>query len=290
MEHLEGYIVKYGNENLKDNVMMNRLKRTAVFAMAVMVLFTVTSCDKEKIENRPELPPVESLVMDFSDFSAPPAAMKSSELSYVNFLFSYTTVSFWSASAVLVTALPVAAYTHALSQTPEYLGENTWEWSFEFQHNSLSYLATLTGKRLNNEEFSMDMVISPASMPEEGVKWFDGVIRYDHTSADWTVYKEGSLAVLEIAWNMDYETEEADLTYTYVEPDKEETGSYIMWAYRPGEVYDAAYTVSMSQGMTNIEWNVSTIEGRVKALAYFEDEEWHCWDSYTNGLADIACE
>ena len=269
---------------------MKQIKVSAVFALTAMILFTVTSCDKEPVEYRPELPPVESLVMDFSDFSTPPAGSKSSELSYVNFVYSYTTLSFWNASAVLVSALPVAAYTHALSLTPEYLGDHTWEWSFEFQHNSITYEATLTGMRLNNEEFSMEMVIGPASNPEEGVKWFDGVIRYDHTSADWTLYKEGSIAVLEIAWNMDYETDEADLTYTYTEPDQEETGSYIMWEYRPGEAYDAAYTISMSAGMILIEWNVSTIEGRVKAPAYFEDEAWHCWDSFANGLVDMVCE
>ena len=269
--------------------MRKRFKLTTVYVLTAVVLFTFASCDKEPVDQRPELPPLESLAMDFSDFANQPGGMKSSELSYVNFLYSYTSVSFWNASAVLVSALPVAAYTHALTMTPEYLGDNTWEWSFEFQHNALTYKATLTGKRLNNEEFSMEMLIGLASMPEEGVLWFDGVIRYDHTSADWTLYKEGSLAVLEIAWNKDYETEEADLTYTYVEPEQDETGSYIMWEHRPGEVYDAAYTISMSEGLINIEWNVSTIEGRVKSLAYFDDDNWHCWDSYVNGLADIEC-
>ena len=134
------------------------------------------------------------------------------------------------------------------------------------------------------------MVISPASLPEEGTLWFDGVVRYDHTSAQWTFYKEGSIAVLEAEWNKDFETEEADLTYTYVEPDQTETGSYIMWEYRPGEVYDAAYTISTSESVIHIEWNLSTIEGRIKAPAYFEDEAWHCWDSFANGLGDIACE
>ena len=63
-----------------------------------------------------------------------------------------------------------------------------------------------------------------------------------------------------------------------------------MWDYNPGEVFDAAYTISMSEGVTNIEWNVSTIEGRVKAPAFFENEYWHCWDSYANGLMDMVCE
>ena len=270
--------------------MRKQLRVTALVALAATILFTTTSCDKEPVGDRPDLPPAESMMMDFSDFATAPAGMKSSEASYVNFVLSYTTVSFWHASAALISALPVAAYSQALSLTPEYLGDNTWEWSFEYPLNGLNYLATLTGTRLNNEEFSMEMIISMASLPNQGVKWFDGVVRYDHTRADWTFYKEGTNAVLEVAWNKDFETEAADLTYTYVEADQEETGSYIMWAYSPDAVYNGAYTISMSEGMTNIEWNTTTIEGRVKAPAYFEDENWHCWDSYANGLADIECE
>jgi hypothetical protein len=270
--------------------MRKKLRFTVVAALAAIVLFSVTSCDKEPVDQRPDLAPVESMMMDFSDFASSPAGAKSSALSYDNFLFSYLAVGYWNASAVLVSAIPVAAYAHALTQTAEYMGDNTWEWSFEFPLNGLSYLATLTGERLNNEEFSMEMVISLASLPNQGVKWFDGVVRYDHTKADWTFYKEGTNPVLDVAWNKDFETEEADLTYTYVEADQEETGSYIMWEYSPGEVFDGAYTVSMAEGMTNIEWNVTTIEGRVKSPVFFEDENWHCWDSYANGLADIDCE
>jgi hypothetical protein len=269
--------------------MKKQSKLTAAFALTAMVLFTVTSCDKEPVKYRPELPPAESLVMDFSDFSAQPEGKKSSTSSHLNFMLSFTTLTYWNATAILATALPVAAYTHALSHTPEYLEDNIWEWSYEFSHNSMTYMATLTGKKLNEEEFSLEMVISSASMPDEGLKWFDGVVRYDHTSAHWTLYKDGNLEVLEIVWNKNIETEEADLTYTYVEPEQAETGSYIMWSYLPGEVYDAAYTISMSQGMTNIEWNLSTLEGRIKAPAYFEDENWHCWDSFANGLVDIDC-
>lgn len=269
--------------------MRKQLRVTAVVALAATILFTTTSCDKEPVEDRPDLAPAESMMMDFSDFATSPAGTKGSALSFDNFVLSYLTVGYWNASVVLVSALPVAAYTHALSQTPEYLGENTWEWSYEFSLNSTDYLAKLTGERLNNDEFSMEMVISLASLPNQGVKFFDGVVRYDHTSADWTFYKEG-IAVLEVAWNKDFETEVADLTYTYIEADQEETGSYIMWAYSPDEVFDAAYTVSMSGGMSNIEWNTTTLEGRVKSPSYFEDDLWHCWDSYANGLADIDCE
>ena len=42
-----------------------------------------------------------------------------------------------------------------------------------------------------------------------------------------------------------------------------------MWEYIPGEVYDAAYMVSMADGTTNIEWNISTLEGRINDPVFY---------------------
>lgn len=259
-------------------------------SLAITLLFTSTSCDKEPVDERPELPPVESLVMDFTNFSEPPGSMKGTEATYENVYHSYLSVVFWNVAATVTMALPVVAYGHALQQEPVYLGDRIWEWSFDFPLNSVNYTATLTGARVSNEEFSMEMVIAPALTPDMGVKWFDGIIRYDHTHATWNLYKEGSVKVLEAQWNKDYETEEADLTYTFVEPGHNENGSYIMLAYMPQEFYDAAYTISLAAGETLIQWNTTTIEGRVKDLVKFEDSEWHCWDSAANNLVDKVCE
>lgn len=227
--------------------------------------------------------------MDFSDFSDAPAGAKGTGASHENFTHAYISVAYWNVATSLTLALPVAAYGYALHQEPEYLGDHTWEWSFEFSMNSLVYSATLTAKRLSNEEFSAEMVIGLALIPEQGVKWFDGIVRYDHTHAAWNLYKEGSVKIIEAAWNHDFETEAADLTYTYVEPGQEETGSYIMLAHMPQEVYDASYTISLANNLTNIEWNITTKEGRVKDPGKFGDIQWHCWDEAVNGLMDMVC-
>ena len=257
--------------------------------LSISRLLTSVSCDKEPVADRPDLPPLESLVMDFSDFSEQPGAKKGTD-TYENFLHSYFSVFFWNVASTVTLAVPVAAYGIALQQDAVYLGDHTWEWSFDFPLGGVNYTATLTGSRLNNEEFTMDMVISLAAAPEQGIKWFDGVVRYDHTAASWNLYKDGTIKVLEAEWNKDFETEEADLTYTYVEPEQEETGSYITLAYMPDEFYDAAYTISLAANMTNIEWNTTTKEGRVKDPEKFGDSEWHCWASFDEGLIDKVCE
>ncbi len=264
-----------------------------LLSMAISLMLPFNSCDKEIEDNRPVLPPVESMVMDFSDFDEQPGGSKAAIASHENFLHSYFSVLFWNVASAGILALPLTAYGAALQQVPDYLGDNTWEWDFDFPLNGVNYTATLTGVRISNEEFSMEMVIGLALAPKLGVKWFDGVVRYDHTHATWNLYmdgKDGSIKILEAEWNKDFETEEADLTYTYMEPGQAETGSYIMLSYMPQEFYDAAYTISLVASETVIQWNTTTKEGHVKDSVKFENFEWHCWDTEAMGLFDKECD
>lgn len=260
--------------------------------LALSMVFTFSSCDKEPKEDRPDLPPQESLFMDFSDFNQQPGGKKSAPASIENALHAYLSILVWNTVSTVTLIVPVTAYGIALQQTPEYLGDYTWEWSFSVPVGILQYKATLTGTRLNNEEFSMEMVIAPALNPEEGVKWFDGVVRYDHTHASWNLYDGDGIKLIEVEWNKDFETGEADLTYTYVEPGQNLSDSYIELAYMPEEFYDASYTIFLTSNSneTDIEWNKETKEGRVMDMARFQDDAWHCWDTNANGLVDKVCE
>jgi hypothetical protein len=259
-------------------------------SLLISLILPFTACDKEPVDERPELPPLESLSMDFSDFEAEPGGTKGTAVTYGNFTHSYLSVLFWNVTSTVTMTLPVAAYGHALQQEAVYVGDHSWEWSFDFKFESKDYTATLSGARINNEEFSMEMVIALAAMPAQGVKWFDGVVRYDHTHALWKLYKQGTVEVLEAEWNKNFETEAGDLKYTYVEAGHKENASYIMFQYMPEQVYDAAYTISLAAGTTEIEWNIASKEGRVKDPQKFGDSNWHCWDSLANGLADKECD
>lgn len=276
---------------------MKRLFATSGLLTTVLILsllFSLTSCDKEKVEERPDLPPVESLIMDFSDFQTQPGSVKGLDAkavvsTYTNFINAYTNVSFWNAFTTGSLIVPISSYAYALQQEPEYVGNKTWEWSYDFNILQLDYTATLVGKRLDNETFSMKMKIALSSLPAVSFTYFDGVCRYDHTGASWNLYKNdngNSVKVLEVEWTKDYVTEDAMMKYTYVEPGMNETGSYIMWNYDADAVYDASYTISLSTGMVNIEWDMASKAGRIKNPVYFEDTNWHCWNSL---LEDVDC-
>lgn len=260
--------------------------------LALTVLFATTSCERQNKEDRPELPPAELLFMDYSDFNEEPGATKGSIESYENFIHAFATILFWNSPIITAhTALPVAAYKIAMAQEAVDMGDNTWKWSYDFSGGGENtYVVTLTASRINNEEFSIEMYVALASLPEMGMLWFDGEVRYDHTHASWTIYKEGTVAVVEAEMNMDFEAEAGSLKYTYVELGMEETGSYILYEYDSQGVYDASYTVSLSTGITEIEWETISKEGHVKDEVKFGDTDWHCWDSLANGLVDKTCE
>jgi hypothetical protein len=269
---------------------ISSLKVLSALLLALAVIIS-TSCDSEPKGERPELPPAEVLFMDYTDFEEEPGMAKGTAATYENFLHAYGTILFWHSPVITVhTALPVAAYAIALVQEAEYLGDNTWEWSYEIDWFGTEYVVTLTASRINNEEFSMAMDVALASLPNMGVLWFDGVVRYDHTMASWSIYKEGTVAVVDAEMQKDFEAGTASLKYTYVEPGMEETGSYILYAYDSSQDYDASYTVSLAASLTEIVWNTSTKEGQVKDEVKFGDTEWHCWESLQNGLVDKACE
>ncbi len=263
-----------------------------ILGMAAMVslMISFSACDSEPVDERPDLPPIESMMMDFSDFEGQPGGAKASELSYGNFTHSYFSVVYWNLISTVAMTLPVAAYGHALQQEAEYVGDQTWEWSFDFKYEGVDYSAVLTGARMSNEKFSTEMKIGLAAQPGQGIKWFDGEVRYDHTQAIWNLYKEGTVKVLEAEWHKNFETEAGDLKYTYMEPELEETGSFIMFEHMPQEVYDASYTISLAAGTTEIEWNIASKEGHVKDETKFGDANWRCWDSHANGLADMDCQ
>ncbi len=255
--------------------------------LSIGILFAVTSCEKDP--EAMDLPPAESIVIDWSQF--PDNSTKSlaaDDLGYGNFLFSWGTVVIWNTVVAANIAIPTLAYLEALeNHTPVYLGDNTWEWSYSVTINQRTIVARLTGARIDNETFSMEMTLSEARNFDD-FKWFEGIIRYDHTEANWTISHspENPVEYLEIAYEKNFETGERNITYTVVDPDNNLYNGYIDYGIDPDLEFDAHYTVSQGDSTTNIEWDIATEKGRVKAQHHFGDENWHCWNTM---LQDIEC-
>ncbi len=259
--------------------------------LTIFSLMVIYSCKKDKDEpvSTPDLPPSESILMDFSAFSNPNDTLdlkKASELLngflYTNWGHSYSTVVFWNSLATASLAIPTACYLKILENNPVYKGDNTWEWTASYTGINATYDAKLVCKRISNVEFLAEMYISKSGMLQfTDFKWFEGIIRYDRTHAIWTVYESPDNPedqLFDIEWNKNWENNTGDIKYLYVKTGLDITGSFIDYKVTSDPILDASYTVSFAGDSTYIEWNRALHNGHVKDYQHFGDYEWHCWN------------
>ena len=251
----------------------------SLMAIAVMIALLDTSCSKDDKDSAPVMPPIESFQMDFSDFTVFPDTTdaKKSMPGYQHFTYSFVTVSVWNLVTTVTLAVPVAVYMESFNHTPEFLGDDTWQWTYSVN----TYTARLVTTRKSNEEFTAEMFISKTGMDAfEDFKWFEGDIRYDHTRASWRMYESpgNNVQWLSIEWSKDWEAGTSEITYTNVKAGSEELGSFITYGIVDDPDYDAFYAAFNAEAQVTIEYNTETKVGRVKERGHFGNDNWHCWN------------
>ena len=251
----------------------------SLMTVAVMIALVSTSCSKDDEGGAPAMPPIESFQMDFSDFTVFPdtSDVKKSMPGYRHFTYSFVTVSVWNLVTTVTLAVPVAVYMESFNHSPEFLGDDTWQWTYSLN----TYTAKLVTTRKNNEEFSAEMFITKSGENAfEEFKWFEGDIRYDHTSATWRMYESPANNVqwLNIEWRKDWEAGTSDITYTNVKAGSEGFGGYITYGIVDDPDYDAFYAVFSAKAQVTVEYNTETKAGRVKDRGHFGNDDWHCWN------------
>ena len=286
---------------------MKKVKISGLILM-VMTLFTL-SCEKSDTPSEqslsPQLPPAETMAIDFEAFDESGTSGKSSITSIDekapngNWVFSRVVVGVWSTALYSTLSVPVTAFHAAFSQTPEMISEDTWQWSYSVEGFTSEYTARLTGQ-LTAEAVLWNMYITKTGI--EGYDeflWFTGSSSLDGNSGFWILNQgpERQDPMLRIDWERAGE-EIGSIRYTWVRELNDQgnddlfRNSYLEYGLQDAyfDAYFDAYVYDVNlQGFAEveIEWSRETFEGRVRSFAYFEDEMWHCWDS--NG-DDVACE
>ncbi len=257
--------------------------QVVIFAHLVL---TFISCNKNEIPPIPVLPPESSLNMDFSNFQQE----KSAGLLIENWLYSAASISFFSALSSTHMVVPTAAFNASFAQTPTYIGNQTWQWSYQFPVIGATYTARLNGKTERKDQIRWEMYIDKAGFNGfTNFLWFEGT-SVDSTKANWIIYEEPTApsAVLDIEWKANADRTKSSLVYTYVSSNDEDADSFIEFGKEPEASYDRYYNIYMSKSNINIniEWNSEDRDGHVKSPNHYKDDAWHCWNQY---LLDDFC-
>jgi hypothetical protein len=266
---------------------------------AIWIIFLISlllpSCDKEKDETPPLLPPESSMVIDFSDFhqntKSDPGALSvvEQEATAWNWLNAAAHVTIWNTIITVGLAVPVAAFTESFNHKGVYLGDKEWAWTYDVTTPNAVYTAALHGT-IQYTTVLWEMFVSRAGDFEDFL-WYYGEVNFARTEGYWIMNENpaNQNELLQIDWTRLPEADVAEIKYTNIRPGGNEYGGYIQYGILADGSYNRFYDiyVASTQRLVNIKWNIETNEGRIRDPYLYLDENWRCWDE---NLQDIICE
>lgn len=268
-------------------------KIVACELIIVLAAFIFSGCENKG--DPPSLPPAESMIIDFSFFTA---TKKSSPVlndlkglnaaENTNWTVAATVAGVWNTILVANLAIPVAAFEHAVENKPSYIDNKTWQWKYSVNVLAASYTARLTGQ-IKTDSIKWEMYIKKDGVGGfDEFKWFEGTTALDGNGGRWTLIQSQSVQIpmLKIEWEKSG-SKVGNVKYTYIKTGEAFYGSYIEYGKTSASL-DAFYNVSFWETnrakfvIVQIQWSTSQYNGQVKAIDYFQDNNWHCWDSNGN--------
>ncbi len=267
-----------------------------LMSLMLILILTVSinsSCKKENKGVAPALPPMESMSIDFSNFTSQKKAVDQifvqKGVETGNWDFASTVALVWESIINTTLVIPVTTFKLASGSDPVFVASKTWQWSYSSTVAGTAYNAKLTG------QITASNVLWEMHITQEGTGgftdflWFSGTSKLDGTGGQWTLNQSpaSAAAMLQIDWTYTGGSI-ATIKYTYVKDDSFKN-SYIEYGLTTNPL-NAYYTINYFNNVkfsdVNIEWNTSTFNGRVKSIDYMGDSNWYCWDE---NKVNITC-
>ena len=276
--------------------------------LTLILIFTIaffTGC-KKNIGDPPVLPPIETMKIDFSNFTS---GNKSAEITEIesalkgvesgNYQYASAVAGFWNLLLTLNLAIPVTSFSESFNHTPTYIDNKTWQWAYSVNALAGTYKARLTGQiRASDIKWEMHLTKEGIGAFSEFL-WFEGTSALNGNSGQWILYHSATFPeqMLQIDWTIENEIV-GNIKYTYVRVKKDDrtidtsNGSYIVYGLQNSSL-NAFYNVHIYESFLAhsfvdvfIEWSTANNNGHVKAFYKYTDNNWHCWNSNGN---DIVC-
>ena len=270
------------------------MKRNAsLFIITSIFFLLLTGCKKDH-GDPPTLPLAATMKIDFENFKndtkSDPLDLQMKGEQITNWKFAAGTTLIWRTLINTTFAIPVEAFRLAQGKSPEYTGDNTWEWKYSASitvgQATANYNARLTGQIRSNDVLWKMNISKEGSGAFSEFVWFEGTSALNGNSGSW-IFNESSqslVPVLKIDWTKSGDAI-SKIKYTYIKTGSLLNNSYIDYglttntlnAYFNIHFFNTTYQTIYD---VIIEWNTSEGNGRVQCINHFGDSEWYSWDRH----------
>lgn len=279
------------SKNKKNSIMKNLF---VIFA-CIFALALFSSCEKDTLIENPEtenlvappLPPASFFTIPTEAFDDNLVNNTVDERSDTkqHWIHAGLNILVWNTVFFVNMALPTQAFGMAFDHEPQYIGNNTFEWAYQYQAppslGEGTYLISLQGQYIeDNQSVKWVMTASEVGGFPDFV-WYTGVMATDLSSASFTLNRnpENPQPYVRFDIENDVANETFGLLFTNVIPNDPNNGTYIEYKIVNDEIYNREYNVLIApDNLLEIQFNEEGGNGRVKHPAHFNNEEWHCWD------------
>lgn len=250
--------------------------------LILLMAFVATSCSDDpsslNSDEPPQLPPAESMEVDFSTFENNQKVQGAAALAGENFTQAVVRAIVMKAVVDINLAIPRALLTAASESDAEFNDEGEWVWSYTQNTGQQTYGVRLVASRENGGDVNWQFLVTNSELSIEDRLFFSGTTNADATRGTWTYYNladETNEAVSEIQWEVSGE-EEVDLRLDVVSDRNNNQGDYIDYTF-DGTVKNAVYYNAGDDETTELQWDVDTKAGFLIAPD-FNNGEQACWD------------
>jgi hypothetical protein len=279
------------------------MKQLFFVLTVLMAAFVFQSCEKEGVVEipgnlkAPELPPAALYTIPTYDIAHDSITESDKELvrgpfTQANWLHAGVSLLVWNSVVVINLALPVNAIGQAFNQHAQYIGNQTFAWTYMYtaspQLGGGKYNVVLTGQYLSAEEVEWKLTASQVG-GFQNFEWVTAITATNHTEAEFTIYRNpgNPEAYLRINSTYDIFNEEAAVRLTNIIPADPNNGHYIEYGANYSTGFNRSFELYAGPAnILDIEWNAPQRYGRVRHEAHFGDTDWHCWDT---NLFDVDC-
>lgn len=256
------------------------------FCLIAAMAFAGPGCSDDET-NGPEdpafphtVPSSASMAVDVDDLNEPRLAQGGVCHALAAFVAAWTNLNV----AVRV-AIPVAVFEVAASTTPEFVGDQTWQWSASGGAGAQAWTALLTGKVVSTSRVDWAMRVSGTAANLDGFLWYDGYSNPTAVSGEWRYYDPSTPSaqnqIVLCTWTS-LATDDRELAFENTAQGTSGDGDRLIYAL-DGAAASLEFEDASESTTTSIAWDVETGAGSATNA-----EGTCCWGPRP-GFDDLVC-